>query len=68
MTTKTAKVQIAAVWLTCPHCDEALTTNRDGSQVFTVEDFASSVIANHTTRIKCPACGEIIRLPTHIFA
>ena len=67
MTTKTAKVQIAAVWLTCPHCDEAL-TNRDGRPAFTVEDFADSVIANHNTRIKCPACGEIIRLPTHIFA
>lgn len=57
---KTALKAVAAVYLTCPYCDEGL-VNDDGSFMFTESEYPTS------PTIVCPDCGEQVRIPANPF-
>lgn len=53
--TKTAKKQIAALFLYCPYCEAELFA-LGGSLMFGHEDLDGSTV-------KCPDCDEAVKLP-----
>lgn len=58
---KTAKGVAPTLYLTCPHCDEAIEDPRTGSYMITSDSFPANLAT-------CLACGKKSRLPKTVAA
>ena len=55
---KTATVEIAAVFVTCPYCSDGIREPMTGSLMFEEDD-----LAGLPEQVKCHNCGSIFRRP-----
>jgi predicted RNA-binding Zn-ribbon protein involved in translation (DUF1610 family) len=56
---KNAFYQIEAVSFVCPNCDEIISEEGTGSQMFTVDDLEM----RKEELLTCPSCGVKCRIP-----
>jgi len=55
-----AIVQVAAVYLNCPHCGEGFQNTEDGSMLVSMHNFRPEQIG---TVVTCYACNGTYRIP-----